>query len=291
MLQIYLDNNASTPIAPTVAAVMCSGIDGVFGNPSSLHWASAPARRIIAAARGNVANLLRAELEEVVFTSGGSESNNLALKGVFFASQRQRRHIITTQVEHPAIVAPCRFLERVGAEVTWLSVDNTGRIDPEDLRRAITADTILISIMHANNEVGTIQPIEDCAAIAREHGIPLHTDAAQSVGKIATCVDELGVDLLTIAGHKLYAPKGIGALYVRKGLNLEPLIHGAGHEFGLRAGTESALLIGDGAMTAGMAFEALNNGGVADCNLLVILNDNDMSISPPVGLPGNQPMR
>lgn len=170
MQQIYLDYNASTPIAPSVAPVMRSGIDGVFGNPSSLHWAGAPARSIIATARSNVANLLHCEPEEVVFTSGGSESNNLALKGVFFASKRRRRHIITTQVEHPAIVAPCRFLERVGAEVTWLPVDNTGRIDPEDLRRAITADAILISIMHANNEVGTIQPIEDCAAIARERG-------------------------------------------------------------------------------------------------------------------------
>ena len=242
MRQIYLDYNASTPIAAEVAAAMRDAMDGAFGNPSSLHWAGTPAREIVERARGQVASLLGCAPGEVVFTSGGSESNNLALKGVFFASKRRRRHIITTRVEHPAIIAPCRFLERLGAEVTWLPVDGTGRIDPDDLRRVITADTILISVMHANNEGGTIQPIEACAELAREHGIAFHTDAAQSVGKLPTRVDELGVDLLSIAGHKLYAPKGIGALYVRKGVTLEPLIHGASHEHGRRAGTESALL-------------------------------------------------
>ena len=242
MTRIYLDYNASTPIAPEVAGVMRRAMDDAFGNPSSPHWAGAPAREIVERARGQVASLLGCRPTEVVFTSGGSESNNLALKGVFFASQRRRKHIITTRIEHPAIVEPCRFLERLGADVTWLPVDGTGRIDPDDLRRAITPHTILISVMHANNEVGTIQPIEECAAIAREHGVLLHTDAAQSVGKIPTRVDDLGVDLLSIAGHKLYAPKGIGALYVRAGVTLEPLIHGADHEAGRRAGTESALL-------------------------------------------------
>jgi cysteine desulfurase len=193
-------------------------------------------------ARGQLADLLGCTPQEVVFTSGGSEANNFALQGAFFASKRARRRIVTTQIEHPAIVAPCQFLEQLGAEITWLPVDGAGRIDPDDVRRAITSDTVMISIMHANNEVGTVQPIADCAAIAREHGIPFHTDAAQSVGKIPTRVDELGADLLTVAGHKLYAPKGVGALYVRKGFTLEPLIHGAGHEGGRRAGTESALL-------------------------------------------------
>ncbi len=242
MQRIYLDYNASTPIAPEVAAVMRTAIDHAFGNPSSPHWAGVPARQTVDRARSQVAGVLGCAPEEVVFTSGGSESNNFALKGAFFASKRARRHIITTQVEHPAIVAPCRFLERLGAEITWLSVDGAGRINPDDIRSAITADTILISVMHANNEVGTIQPIEDCAAVARAHGIPFHTDAAQSVGKIPTRVGDLGVDLLTIAGHKLYAPKGVGALYVRNGIALEPLIHGAGHEGGRRAGTESAIL-------------------------------------------------
>jgi cysteine desulfurase len=240
--QIYLDYNASTPIDPRVVIVMQTAIEGAFGNPSSLHWAGVPARAMVEAARRQVADLLGCAAGEIIFTSGGSESNNLALKGLYFAHQHSGAHIITTQVEHPAIVEPCRFLERLGARITWLPVNSAGRVDPDDLRQAITVDTQLISIMHANNEVGTIQPISDCSRIAREHGIVFHTDAAQSVGKVSTRVDELGVDLLTIAGHKLYAPKGIGALYVRNGIKLEPLIHGAGHESGLRAGTESALL-------------------------------------------------
>jgi len=213
-----------------------------YGNPSSPHWAGAPARIIVESARQKVATLLGCKPGEIVFTSGGSESNNQVLKGIFFARQAPNAHIITTGIEHPAIVEPCRFLERLGAKITWLPVDATGRVDADDLSQAITADTILISIMHANNEVGTLQPIADCAQIARKHGIPFHTDAAQSVGKVSARVDELGVDFLTIAGHKLYAPKGIGALYIREGTALEPLIHGAGHELGRRAGTESALL-------------------------------------------------
>lgn len=242
MDRIYLDYNASTPIAPEVAAVMRALQGDAYGNPSSPHWAGAPAREAVECARGQVAELLGCEPNEIVFTSGGSESNNHAIKGIFFASARSRRHIVTTRIEHPAVVEPCRFLERLGATITWLPVDGHGQIDPDDLRRAITPDTILISVMHANNEVGTVQPIEACADIAREHGIPFHTDAAQSVGKIPTRVDERGVDLLTIAGHKLYAPKGIGALYIRNGRQLESLIHGASHEVGRRAGTESAVL-------------------------------------------------
>ena len=240
--QIYLDYNASTPIDPQVAVVMQKAMKGAFGNPSSTHWAGAPALAMVEAARKQVADLLGCLPPEVVFTSGGSESNNFALMGSYFACEISYPHIITTQVEHPSILEPCRFLERLGAKITRLPVDATGRADPDDLRKAITPSTILISIMHANNEVGTIQPIEECAGIARERAIPFHTDAAQSVGKVLTRVDDLGVDLLTIAGHKLYAPKGVGALYVRNGIELEPLIHGASHENGRRAGTESALL-------------------------------------------------
>ncbi|MDP2998997.1 MAG: cysteine desulfurase family protein [Bryobacterales bacterium] len=241
-MRIYLDFNASTPVAPEVAGAMQAVLEAPFGNPSSDHWAGKPARDAVQKARTQVAGLLGCDAGEVVFTSGGSEANNHALKGIFFAKATAHPHIITTQVEHPAVINPCRFLERLGAKVTYLPVDALGRVDPEELRRAVTPATILISVMHANNEVGTIQPIADISRIAREHGIVFHTDAAQSVGKIPTKVRELGVDLLSVAGHKLYGPKGVGALYVRAGIQLEPLIHGAGHESGRRAGTENVLL-------------------------------------------------
>ncbi|MCL5280274.1 MAG: cysteine desulfurase [Planctomycetes bacterium] len=240
--RIYLDFNASTPIAPEVAEAMRPYLSEHFGNPSSHHWAGAPAKDAVEHARAEVAGLLGCDPSEIVFTSGGSESNNHAIKGVFFARRDRGKHIITSQIEHPAVLEPCRFLEKLGAQVTYLPVDRTGMIDPEDVRRAITRRTILITVMHANNEVGTIQPIGEIAAIARERGVTFHTDAAQTVGKIETQVDELGVDLLTVAGHKLYAPKGVGALYVRRATPLEPLIHGAGHESGRRAGTENVLL-------------------------------------------------
>ena len=243
MARIYLDYNASTPIDPAVGAAMRPFLEGHFGNPSSGHWAASGAGTALEEARSQVAALLGAEVSEIIFTSGGSEANNLALKGVAWALKHKGNHIITSAVEHPAIVGPCRFLEQQGFAVTIVPVDRVGRIDPDDVARAITPRTILISIMHANNEVGTIQPIAEIGRIARAHGIVLHTDAAQSVGKIATDVNALGIDLLTIAGHKVYAPKGVGALYVRRGTPLEPLIHGAGHEGGRRAGTESALLV------------------------------------------------
>ena len=239
---IYLDYNASTPIDRRVAAVMRPLLEGPFANPSATHQGGRAARDLLVGARAQVAGLLAAEPDEIVFTSGGSEADNLALTGVFFALKGRGDHIITTAVEHPAILEPLRFLERLGARVTVIPVDRTGLIDPEDIRRAITSRTILVSVMHANNEVGTIEPVAEVAAIAHEHGVLVHTDAAQSIGKIRTRVDELGVDLLTIAGHKLYAPKGVGALFVRRGVTLEPLIHGAGHEAGRRAGTESVLL-------------------------------------------------
>lgn len=242
MTLIYLDYNASTPIDPRVAAAMRPLLETAYGNPSSPHWAGAPARQALEAARAQVASSLGAEPDEIVFTSGGSEANNLALTGVFFSRRAQGDHIVTSQVEHPAVLEPCRFLERLGAQVTYLPVDRFGRVDPEDVRRAMRSSTVLVSLMHANNEVGTIQPIAACAEIAHAHGALFHTDAAQSVGKIPTDVRTLGADLLTVAGHKLYAPKGVGALYVRRGVALEPLIHGAGHESGRRAGTESALL-------------------------------------------------
>ncbi|WP_207191045.1 cysteine desulfurase family protein [Halochromatium salexigens] len=243
---IYLDHNASTPLAPEVITAMQAALSDGFGNPSSLHWAGVPARALVEGARADVATLLGCAPDEIVFTSGGTEANNLALKGVFYANSPSKRsgpaHLISSAIEHPAVTAPLRFLERLGARVTWLPVDSRGQVDPDDLRQALRPETRLVSIMHANNEVGSIQPIAECAAIAREHGVLFHTDAAQSVGKIPTRVDDLGVDLLSIAGHKFQAPKGVGALYVRQGFALEPLLHGAGHEGGRRAGTESALL-------------------------------------------------
>jgi cysteine desulfurase len=240
--QIYLDFNASTPVAPEVITAMQMVLKGPFGNPSSDHWAGEPARHAVEKARKQVASLLGCDPGEVVFTSGGSEANNHALKGIFFAGRHSHPHFVTTQVEHPAILNPCRFLEKLGARITYVPVDGFGRVDPDDVRRAVTPETALISVMHANNEVGSIQPIAEISRIARELGIPFHTDAAQSVGKIPTKVEELGVDLLSVAGHKLYGPKGVGALYIRKGLLLEPLVHGAGHEAGRRAGTENILL-------------------------------------------------
>jgi cysteine desulfurase len=243
MTDIYLDYNASTPIDPRVAELMRGLLDGPFANPSALHAGGRAARAVIDRARAQVATLLGCAPDEIVFTSGGSEANNLALTGAFFALRDHGDHVVTTTVEHPAILEPARFLERLGARVTYLAVDGTGRVDPDDVRRAITPRTILVSVMHANNEVGTIEPVEAVSAIAREHEVLVHTDAAQSVGKIPTRVADLGVDLLSIAGHKVYAPKGVGALYVRRGVRLEPLIHGASHEGGRRAGTESALLV------------------------------------------------
>jgi len=241
---IYLDFNATTPIAPEVAAAIRQVLTEPFGNPSSGHWAGLPARQAVDKARAQVAAFLHCGSDEVVFTSGGSESNNHALKGAFFApgGRSAHIHIITTQIEHPSILSPCRFLERLGASITYLPVDRFGRVDPEDVRRALTPRTTLISVMHANNEVGTLQPVCEIARIAQDRGILFHTDAAQSAGKIPVRVDDLGVDLLSLAGHKLYAPKGVGVLYVRKGVGLEPLIHGAGHESGRRAGTENIVL-------------------------------------------------
>jgi len=242
MPRIYLDYNASTPIDPVVAEAMRPFLQDHFGNPSSGHWAASGAKAALEKARGQVAALLGAGSDEIVFTSGGSEANNLALKGVAWALRGKGRHIITSAVEHPAVLGPCSFLERQGFKVSVLRVDRLGRVDPDDVARAITPRTILVSVMHANNEVGTMQPIAEVSRIARQHGILLHTDAAQSVGKVPVDVNALGVDLLTVAGHKVYAPKGVGALYVRRGTPLEPLVHGAGHEGGRRAGTESALL-------------------------------------------------
>jgi len=246
---IYLDYNATTPVAPEVKGAILPFLEESFGNPSCLYPLGKEARDAIEEAREKVASLIKASPDEIVFTSGGTESNNTVIKGVTWALKERGRHIITSQIEHPSIIKPCQFLwlEASEFDVTFLPVDAYGMVDPDAVKKAIRSDTILISIMHANNEVGTIQPIAEIAEIAKEYGIVFHTDAAQSVGKIDVDVERLGVDLLTIAGHKLYAPKGIGALYIRRGTPFSPLIHGSSQEMGKRAGTENvALAVGLG---------------------------------------------
>jgi len=246
---IYLDHNATTPIAREVAETMAPYLYEHFGNPSSSHPYGVATKRAVEAARAQVAGLLGCHPNEVIFTSGGTESNNYAIKGVALSAIKgavpsgRGKHIITSAVEHPAVIEVCHWLEEQGFRITVLPVDRYGMVDLDDLEQAITPDTLLVSVMHANNEVGTVQPVAQMAEIAHRAGALMHTDAAQSVGKLPVNVDQLGVDLLSIAGHKVYAPKGIGALYVRTGVELAPLIHGAGHEGGRRPGTENVLEI------------------------------------------------
>jgi len=240
---IYLDYNATTPHDPEVIAAMKPYLEAVFGNPSSGHWYGSIPRAAVLEARQQVAALLDCRPNEIVFTSGGTESNNHAIKGVAYAGRDKGNHIITSRIEHPAILEVCQFLADDGFEVTYLPVDEHGLVNISDVAAAITSHTILITVMHANNEVGTIQPIAEISELAKKHGIRVHTDAAQSLGKIPAAVDTLGVDLLSLAGHKIYAPKGIGALYVRSGVELAKFMHGAGQEGGRRAGTENVLEI------------------------------------------------
>jgi cysteine desulfurase len=246
VLPIYLDYNATTPLDPAVVESMLPYLREHYGNPSSAHALGKKAHEAVELARQQVADLLNAQPDEIVFTGGGSEASNLALKGVAFAKLRGLfgrwsggAHIVISAVEHPATTQPCEFLKRLGCRVTVAPVDGRGCVDPDAVRQAIAKGVSLVSIMHSNNEVGTLQPIKEIAALTRAKGVLLHTDAAQSTGKLPLDVRDLGVDLLTVAGHKLYAPKGVGVLYVRRGVKLEPLIHGAGHEGGRRAGTEN----------------------------------------------------
>ncbi len=240
---VYLDYNATTPHDPEVIEAMRPFFESEFGNPSSTHSYGITAKKAVENARRQTADLLGCQPQEVIFTSGGTESINFAIRGVARNDRNKGRHIITSQIEHPAVLEVCRSLERDGFEITYLPVDEFGVIDIFDVENCIRNETILISIMHANNEVGSIQPIRKIAAIARKRDALLHVDAAQSVGKILVRVEDLGADLLSIAGHKIYAPKGIGALYVREGVALERFVCGAGQEMGKRAGTENVLEI------------------------------------------------
>jgi cysteine desulfurase len=240
-LPVYLDYNATTPVDPEVAKEMIPYIESIFGNPSSSYSIGRSNKDAVEKARAQVAQLINCHPEEIYFTSCATESNNHAIKGIAWANSTKGRHIITSDIEHPAVTEVCKHLSLQGFEITSLPVDQYGRVNPKDVKNAIRKDTILITIMHANNEVGTIQPIQKISAIAQQKNIVFHTDASQSVGKIEADVNKLGVDLLTIAGHKLYAPKGIGALYIRKGTSIENLMHGAGQEKGIRPGTENVI--------------------------------------------------
>ncbi|UCG06986.1 MAG: cysteine desulfurase [Desulfobacterales bacterium] len=240
---IYLDYNATTPHDPEVISAMRPYFEKEFGNPSSSHWYGIKPKQAVIHARSQIAALLNCRADEIIFTSGGTESINHAIKGIAEALRDRGNHIITSQIEHPAVLEVGAHLAQNGLEVTYLPVDEYGLVSVSDVTSAISSKTILITIMHANNEVGTIQPIREISALAKEHGIVLHTDAAQSVGKIPVEVDKLGVDLLSVAGHKVYAPKGIGALYIRKGVCPKIFMNGAGQEMGMRAGTENVLEI------------------------------------------------
>jgi len=239
MRRIYLDHAATTPTRPDVVEAMLPYFTDAFGNPSSIYSYGQEARGAVEEARAKVAELIGARSEEIIFTSGGTEADNYTLKGVAYANEHKGNHIITTSIEHNAVLEVCRFLGSRGFKITYLPVDEYGLVDPDDVKRAITGKTILVSIMHANNEVGTIEPVEEIGKIAREAGVYFHTDAVQTVGHIPVNVDALKVDLLAVSAHKFYGPKGVGALYVREGTNLVPFIHGGGQEKKHRAGTEN----------------------------------------------------
>ena len=267
--RIYLDYAATTPTAPQVVEAMLPYLSDVFGNPSSIHSFGQEAKAAVEEARDKIAALIGARGEEIVFTGSGTEADNFAIQGTAYASEGKGNHIITTPIEHHAVMETCKFFQGRGFEVTYLPVDSYGLVDPQDVRKAITDKTILISVMHANNEVGTIEPIAEIGEIAREAGIYFHTDAVQAVGHIPVKVDELGVDMLAMSAHKFYGPKGVGALYIRKGTKLIPLMHGGEHERRRRAGTENVPAI----VGLGKAAEIAQREMDAEAKRLIHLRD------------------
>jgi cysteine desulfurase NifS len=288
--RVYLDNNATTKVAQPVREAMQPFLDSAHGNPSSIYSAGRDAREAIEKARRQVARLIRARPRRVVFTSGGSESDNLAIKGVVFSRWDRRRHVVTTQIEHPAVLGTCRFLERIGCDVTYLPVDGDGLVSPADLRAAIREDTAIVSIMAANNEVGTVQPIEELCSIAHQRDVLFHTDAVQAAGKIEIDVEKWDVDLLSLSAHKFHGPKGVGALYVRKGVDIEPVVHGGKQEGGLRGGTENVpSIVGLGA-AAELALESVRNG-TRTARLRDALADGILELIPEARLNGHSERR
>jgi cysteine desulfurase len=269
MRRIYMDNAATTQIDPEVVEEMVPYFKYKYGNASSLHSFGREAYEGIEKARKQVAELIGASQNEIIFTSGGTESDNMAIKGIAYKYRDRGKHIITSQIEHPAVLETCNFLESMGFKVTYLPVDKYGLIDIESLTKYITKDTILITIMHANNEIGTIEPVREIGEIAHEMGAIFHTDAVQTVGKIPIDVEKLNIDLLTLSGHKIYGPKGVGALYKKDGVQIQPLIHGGGHERGLRSGTENV----PGIVGLGKAAELSKNRLTDDSAKLTVLRD------------------
>jgi cysteine desulfurase len=266
---LYFDHNATTPVAPEVLETVVSCLGQVYGNASSIHHFGQGAKQRLETARRQVASLIHANPAEIVFTAGGTEADNLAIQGVIRAAERPAHHIITTAIEHPAVLSTCVELEREGVALTRLRVPASGVVSPDDVRRALRPETVLVSVMHANNELGTIQPIAEIARITRDAGVVLHVDGVQALGKIAVDVDTLGVDLYSMSGHKLYAPKGVGALYVRKGIRLAPILFGGHHERDRRPGTENV----PGAAAFGAAAELAGRNLAADSERLGGLRD------------------
>jgi cysteine desulfurase len=266
---IYLDHSATSPVDPEVFEAIKPYFTDSFGNASTLYSLGRDGRRAMESAREEVASIIGAETKEIIFTSGGTESDNIAIKGIAYKLKNKGNHIITSDIEHPAVDETCKYLEKNGFTVTYLPVYEDGIVKLSDLEEAITDKTILITIMHANNEIGTIQPIKEIGAVAKEKGIIFHTDAVQTVGKIPVDVNELNVDLLSLSSHKLYGPKGVGALYVRKGVRLEPIMHGGGHERGIRPGTENV----PGVVGLGKACKIAKENLESDAQLLTRLRD------------------
>lgn len=269
MDRIYLDNAATTPVDKRVLEAMLPYYSDVFGNPSSLYSYGQEAKKAIEEAREKVAKALGADADEIYFTSGGSESDNWALKGVAYALKDKGNHIITTEIEHPAVLNTCRYLEKEGFKITYLPVDEYGLVKPEDLKKAITDKTILVSIMFANNEIGTIEPIEELVKIAHEKNVYFHTDAVQAVGNVPIDVKKLDVDLLSLSAHKIYGPKGVGALYIKKGIKIHSLIQGGTQEKNRRAGTENVA----GIVGLGEAIELITKNLDSHINKLTFLRD------------------